>query len=126
MHIHCHLGRIAPVELAPSAILQGTQNARKWVIDLTCSGAERTQIAIKLVDWRSGVQTIDRATGRPALRGVLLPQAVAMNQAAARAQVFFPAAADGNLVVVVEPVYVLGEGEAQLRLVVDAHNTLVS
>ena len=125
MHLHCHLGRIAPVEQDPAANLKGAQNARKWVIDLTLD-AEPAQISIKLVDWRTGIQMVDKGKGKPVLRGKLMPYAIALNRSAACATVFFPVAEDGNLTVVIEPKAPKEEGEIRFRLVVDAPNTLVS
>jgi hypothetical protein len=124
MHLHCHLGRIAPVEQDPFANLKGAQNARKWVIDLNLPG-EPAQISLKLVDWRTGIQMVDKGKGAPVLRGKLMPYAIALNRPAARATVFFPVAEDGNLTVVVEPE--AGDPqEMRFRLVADAPNTLAS
>lgn len=123
MHIHCHLGRIAPVESAPSSVLRGAQNSRKWILDVSCS--EHTQISIQLVDWRSGFQSLNRATGKPTLTGPLDPRLVPLNEAATHARVYFPVASDGNLLAVVKP-FKGHEGELQFRLVVEAPNTITA
>lgn len=127
MHLHCHLGRIAPVVEDPSAQLKGAQNSRRWHIDLTLPG-KPVRLSFQLVDWRTGAQLKDNR-GRPVLRGKLAPHPIALNRAAARATVYFPVAEDGRLTVVVEPELCSPEndpqpGELRFRLVVDAPNTL--
>ncbi|MFQ5339956.1 MAG: hypothetical protein ACE5F6_00260 [Anaerolineae bacterium] len=102
MHLHCHLGRIAPIEEDPSANLKGAQNARKWVFDLTLPLNEISSFSIQLVAWRTGREAKD-GHGRPVLRGKLMPHAIPLNRAAARSTIYFPAAEDGKLMVVVEP-----------------------
>jgi hypothetical protein len=130
MHLHCHLGRIAPVAEDPSANLKGAQNARKWVIDLTLP-AKPTELSFQLVDWRTGVQVKD-GRGRPVLSGKLMPHVIPLDRTAAKTLVFFPAAEDGNLKMVVEPEPFPGAQvpeqlpEMRFRLVVDAPNTLSS
>jgi hypothetical protein len=130
MHLHCHLGRIAPVEEDPSANLKGAQNARKWVIDLTLPG-KKTTLSFQLVDWRTGVQVKD-GRGRSVLSGKLMPHCIPLDRMAARSTVFFPAAEDGNLTMRIEPEPYPGAAvpdplpEMRFRLVVDAPNTLSS
>lgn len=128
MHLHCHLGRIAPVDEDPSAQLKGAQNARKWVIDLTLP-AKQTKLSFQLVDWRTGLQVKD-ARERLVLRGKLMPHVIALDRMAARSTVYFPAAEDGRLTIVIEPEPYPGAlipdplPEMRFRLVVDAPNTL--
>lgn len=130
MHLHCHLGRIAPVEADPSANLKGAQNARKWVIDLTLP-VKSMELSFQLVDWRTGVQVKD-GKGRPVLSGKLMPHVIPLDLAAAKTLVFFPVAEDGNLKMVIKPEPYPGAHvpdplpEMRLRLVVDAPNTLSS
>jgi hypothetical protein len=128
MHLHCHLGRIAPVAEVPSANLKGAQNSRKWVLDLTLPG-KSMKLSFQLVDWRTGVQVKD-TRGRLMLSGKLMPHCIPLDRMAARATVFFPAAEDGFLTMVVEPEKYPGAvvpdplPEMRFRLVVDAPNTL--
>jgi hypothetical protein len=130
MHLHCHLGRIAPVAEDPSANLKGAQNARKWVIDLTLPG-KPMQLSLQLVDWRMGVEVKD-GQGRLVLSGKLMPHCIPLDRMAARATVYFPEAEEGHLTMVVEPEPYPGAHvsdplpEMRFRLVVDAPNTLSS
>ena len=118
MKIRCRLGRIAPVENDPDAILLGEQNARRWMIDLEYNPAYLGQgsvtVAFRLLDWR---------TGRTVPPGMLSVSHTPTTAAAASAAVYFPAYGDGKFSVSIEPSKLLGL--IALRVTVDCVHSLM-
>jgi hypothetical protein len=116
MKIRCRLGRIAPVENDPEAILLGEQNARRWMIDLEYDPADQgpVTVAFRLLDWR---------TGRTVPPGMLSVAHTPTTAAAASAAVYFPAYGDGKFSVSIEPSKL--SGPIALRLTVDCVHSLM-
>lgn len=117
MKVHCMLGRIAAVEADPKAELKGVQNAKKWTIDIEYDGTEPAQVAIRLLDWRTGKKIQPFA--------LLDPSYVALSRAAASALVYFPDVGDDKLFVAIEPDAVAAEqsgpvGPVLIRVTVNA------
>jgi hypothetical protein len=116
MKLQCILGRIAAIELAPDAKLQGEQNSKRWILDIEHdSKGGLVTLPVQLLDWR---------TGKVVPSGLLNPSVTYMSREASMAAVFFPVLEGNKLFVAIDP-DPEGTEPVRIRLTIDALHTLM-